>query len=400
MDAISTLRRPESSGEEVIRPLRTALVLPSLAVAGAERQTVSLARNLDRDRFDPTLIPLRVNWPNVTPIDQIGMPAWSPELAGGFDLTGVRRLAAYFRKARFEVLICANQYATLASLLARRIAGLEIPVWSVFHSPPGLMGNSLRSKANFSLYWHALRYCSGIVFVSELQRMAWMKCGRVPRCPAVVINNGIDLSPFAWADGRAIREQLGWSNDDYVVGVCAHLRPEKRIPDLVEAVRLLLDRGLPMRLLIAGDGPCRAEIEAACRAHLGDARWAMVGMQKEVAPFIHACSAMALVSEVEAFSIGILEAMASSKPLVVTDVGGAREQIVHGVHGYIVPVAEPQQIADHLERLWYKSTLHAFGVAARARVASEFSIDAMVRRYSDLLVGHALPTQTKVSELA
>jgi glycosyltransferase involved in cell wall biosynthesis len=112
----------------------------------------------------------------------------------------------------------------------------------------------------------------------------------------------------------------------------------------------------------------------------------MAGMQSQVAPFIQACNAMALVSEVEAFSVVILECMASARPMVVTDVGGAREQIEPGKHGYIVPVAEPEQIANSLARLWFDGNIPAFGAAARASVAKRFSVESMVDQYTSLLV--------------
>ena len=115
----------------------------------------------------------------------------------------------------------------------------------------------------------------------------------------------------------------------------------------------------------------------------------MAGMQHRVAPFIQACDVMALVSEVESFSIGILEAMASGKPMVVTDVGGAREQIVADEHGYIVPPAEPGKIAEMLERLWREGSIPAFGAASRKRVRERFSIESMVGLYAELLIGTA-----------
>ena len=299
--AAATLPSPDPGADESPAPVRVALVLPSLAGAGAERQMLSLATSFDRARIDPTVIALKEASMEFS-VRAAGLRTWSPTFGKGVDLAAARRLAAYLRQSNFDVVMCANQYATLQTLLARRLAHVTVQVWSALHSSPGHIGSDLRSKAQQAAYRRALRSCAGLIYVSDLQRQVWEARGFAPGVPAVVINNGIDAAQFATSDDDGIRHRLGWSSEDYVVGICAHLRPEKRVEDLVRAVRLLLERGLPARLLIVGEGPCRVAIEAACREQLGAGTWALAGMQHRVAPFIQACDVMALVSEVESFS--------------------------------------------------------------------------------------------------
>ena len=80
-----------------------------------------------------------------------------------------------------------------------------------------------------------------------------------------------------------------------MVGLCATLRPEKRVEDLVQGVALARAQGVPARLLVVGDGPCRAGIEAAVQAQLPDGSARLVGFQADVVPFLRACDVMALV---------------------------------------------------------------------------------------------------------
>jgi glycosyltransferase involved in cell wall biosynthesis len=95
---------------------------------------------------------------------------------------------------------------------------------------------------------------------------------------------------------------------------------------------------------------------------------------------------MALVSDAEAFSISILEAMACGKPVVATDVGGAAEQIESGKHGYVVPPRSPELVANSIDRLWRSGEAAVFGAAARARLVREFSVQAMTSQYARLLI--------------
>jgi glycosyltransferase involved in cell wall biosynthesis len=140
-------------------------------------------------------------------------------------------------------------------------------------------------------------------------------------------------------------------------------------------------------LLVIGDGPQRAIVESAM-AEAGLQRFSHItGLQPDVAPFIHACDAMALVSSAEAFSMSVLESMACGKPVVLTEVGGAAEQIEQGVHGYRVPVGRPEAVADCLLKLWQEGSAARLGAHGRERLRHEFSLQRMLDDYGALFRG-------------
>jgi glycosyltransferase involved in cell wall biosynthesis len=366
---------------------RIALIIGSLGTGGVERQTLVLARGLVARGLDVEVIALKREGPLAAEAAKQGLRVWSADARNGVDLAGLRRLRRHLRESAFDAVLAANQYASIVLRAATLMGARPSRVFSAFHTSPALLGASRADRLRLGLYRLALRGCDGLVYVSRRQRDEWQALHLAPRLPAVVIHNGLDTARFSIPPVRDLRAEMGWPPEAFVVGLCAALRPEKQALDLVRAVALLAQQGVPVRLLIIGDGPERPAIERALVDAGLFSHAVITGLQSDVVPFIQACDVMTLVSRTESFSMAVLEAMACGKPVVLTDVGGAAEQVEQGVHGYRVPVGQPAQIAEALQRLWSEGSAARVGALARERVEREFSLERMVDRYARLLSG-------------
>src|SRR5262249_34186459 len=144
----------------------------------------------------------------------------------------------------------------------------------------------------------------------------------------------------------------GFSPQDYVIGLCAVMRPEKSHGDLLRALKRLHAGGLPAaKALFIGDGPERASIEAQI-TQLGLTEHVVItGFQPDERPYIECADVMTLVSHEETFSLAALECMALGKPLVLSDVGGASEQILDGQTGVLFKPGDIDSLATQLTKL-------------------------------------------------
>jgi glycosyltransferase involved in cell wall biosynthesis len=98
---------------------------------------------------------------------------------------------------------------------------------------------------------------------------------------------------------------------------------------------------------------------------------------------------------IETFSISALEAMAMGKPVIMSDIGGAREQVQHGKNGLLFPAGNVRALAECLHSCWDRLETSRMGAAARRRVETHFSECTMIGRYTALLK-HALePTSQR-----
>ena len=146
---------------------------------------------------------------------------------------------------------------------------------------------------------------------------------------------------------------------------------------LVEAVAMLHRRGVPIDLVLAGDGEMRADIERAVAAaglanHVRITGW--IGAD-EVREQLEQARALVLPSFGEGLPVVIMEAMARGRPVLTTYIAGIPELVRDGVEGMLVPAGDVEALADAIERLLAMAPgeLAAIGTAAQERVLARHS---------------------------
>ncbi len=303
-----------------------------------------------------------------------------------FDVRAVGDFAAHISRIRPSAIVAANPYALMYSWLALRLSRLRVPLVVTYHSNR-LLGAKERLQMIFYrlLFWTA----DCLVFVCERQKRYWLRRGVISRRNEVIYN-GVDTGEFRdrWSSEErgALRSTLGFRDVDYVIGISALLRPEKNHVQMVDAVAMLRNMGIPARVLMIGDGEMRGAVQAHARELGVESHVVITGLQRDVRPYIAACDAMALCSFTEAFSVAAIEAMALSKPVVHSDVGGAAEMIVPGRNGFLFPPGDTAAFVHKLAILADRAVSRKMGGDAREAVETFFSEKAMVDRYEQLLL--------------
>ena len=172
---------------------------------------------------------------------------------------------------------------------------------------------------------------------------------RVPASRIDVIPNARSLHDFRVADTgdrTASRRALGLPAEGLVVGCVGSISPEKRVRLAVDAVRELEGAVL----LVAGDGPDRAAVEAVATASLGD-RVVFTGQLESVVEAYASIDVLLLTSATEGMPGVMIEAAMSGVPVVATDVGAVRWLFDNGVRGEPVPVdATSQEYSEAIVR--------------------------------------------------
>jgi glycosyltransferase involved in cell wall biosynthesis len=170
-----------------------------------------------------------------------------------------------------------------------------------------------------------------------------------------------------------------------VIGAISRLAWKKGIRHLIEATPYILESAPDAHVVIAGDGPLRAELEANADALGVRDRVLFLGSRADTIELMAAFDVFVLPSVVEGMSNALLEAMAVGRPVVVTDVGGNPEVVVDGETGLVVPPADPHQLAASIVKLLEAPELAAeMGAAGRRRVLEHYQIDVMTRRIEEL----------------
>jgi glycosyltransferase involved in cell wall biosynthesis len=242
------------------------------------------------------------------------------------------------------------------------------------------------------VYQAVLRRFDVTVHGSDAQRRFWAQ--GLARNPdnATVIYNGVDSGHFeingSFEAAKRLRASLGVAPEAFLIGTVGRLAPEKNQDVLLTSLRRLRAARVDAHLVLAGDGALRAQLQQRA-ARLGIAeRVHFIGEIDDVRPVLAALDVFVLPSvAIESFSNAALEAMAMGRPVILSDIGGAREMIQDGVEGYVVSPPElPARLPAILSALYSdQRKRQLMGIAARARVVNCFSVPAMVERYRGLL---------------
>jgi glycosyltransferase involved in cell wall biosynthesis len=227
---------------------------------------------------------------------------------------------------------------------------------------------------------------------SGVARFYHERC-RIPLEKLVVIPNGVRVPEMP----RVPRAALGVSEDAFLVCAAGRLSPEKGFDRVIEALATPTLRRRPVELMIAGEGSARSTLAALAAARGVGARVHLLGHREDLPGVLKTADAFVLASLHEGMSNVLMEAMALGLPCVCTPVGGVEELMPPGEAGLVVEASAPEPIAAALGRLLDDPALaRRLGAAARARMASEFSIEANVRRFESLYAALAAPGASDV----
>ena len=248
--------------------------------------------------------------------------------------------------------------------LAGRLAGARVLV----HVHSGMVEPWLAAQPRRTLARLALAAANQVVTVSNGTYDALTAALGATRVR--LIYNGVDVAAY----------DPGPPHDPPRIVFAGVLTPRKGVVDLVQASRLLKDRGVDHELLLAGGAPEEgAEVEAEVRREAAttapDARFLGPQPHQQMPALYRRADVFCLPSWWEAMPLTVLEAMAAGLPVVATPVGDIARMVEDGVTGRLVAPHQPEALADALESLLRNVDLRrAMGQAARLRVNDHFNL--------------------------
>lgn len=350
----------------------------SLSPGGTERLVVELCRQL-RGRIDMIVCCLDKRGAWAAELDAAGVPVLTLGRQPGFHPMLSRRIAALMRAHRIDVVHCHHYtpyiYGLLASLATR------VPLVFTEH---GRLSDAMPSRKRQLVNPWLGRLPGRIYAVSADLKRHMIAEGFPARC-IDVIYNGID--PGTSPDGeqrRAARAALGVPENAFTIGTAGRLDPVKNLGMLLDAHALLRAQVPQAHAVIIGDGAERAALEQRAAA-LGLANAVtFAGYRPDVRALMAAFDVYVNCSAYEGVSLTILEAMATSLPVMATAVGGNPEVVVDHVTGVLTP-SHPRGIAEAALLFAGEPEMRQeFGEAARRRVIRQFSIGRMVDAYAGI----------------
>lgn len=341
---------------------------------GAERATVSLLEGLAERGHEVLLL---CNDPIVAQESASrGVRSRVCLIAGDFAVHHSLRLARVLRTESPDAFIVGTYKKLFLAALGARLAGVPRVVARV-----GLESDTPRS---FKYRYSLRRWTGGVAVTARRMISPFADLDGFGPAKVTLIWNSV-RNPSSTARSLGIRAELGIDDDVFVIGTVARLSRQKRLDRLLEVVSLLTD----VQCIIAGDGKSRNDLEKLARS-LGVAdRVHFLGNRDDVSDVMDALDVFVITSDSEGMSNSMLEAMSRGRPVISTDVSGARDALdatdEYEAAGLITGF-DPRSIATAIQSLQRDAALReALGRSARQRAVHQFSRDAMLTAWEEFL---------------
>ncbi|MEZ4586467.1 MAG: glycosyltransferase [Gemmatimonadales bacterium] len=356
--------------------LVVAHVVPDLLYGGLQRLTVQLTELVDPTRFESHVLVLGELGPLAA---TIGDSATVHPIHGQSRVSMIwpRLLSGAMAAIRPDVVHTHSGVWYKASLAARQ-AGVP---WLVHTDHGRMVPDPWAARVVDRL---ASRRTDVVVAVSEPLAKTMRATVVADPSRVRVVANGVDTDRLRPRRDAGIRAEWGIPEDATVIGSVGRLERIKGYDVMIETLaslrRLAPDR--PVRLVIAGDGDDRQELEALARARGVADQVRFLGWQQDLGRLLAGMDLFVLTSRSEGTSVSLLEAMSFGLCVVVTDVGGNADVLGPGLAHRLVPSEQPDAIAEGwLAALGSPDARHNDGAAGRRRVVERFSLRAMIAAY-------------------
>ncbi|PYM09397.1 MAG: hypothetical protein DMD82_00265 [Candidatus Rokuibacteriota bacterium] len=325
--------------------------------------------------------------PYVGPLRESGVPVETASMPRGLNplrmLLSTFEMAAYMRRERIDLVHTHCSMPGILGRVAAKLAGVPV----IVHTVHGYHVHDRWNPVMRNIYTLAEKFCGRFTDMMLTQNRTDFEFVRrqriVPADRLRLIGNGIDLGRFR----PAARVP---SSAPLTLMCTARLEPVKNHGQLLEAVKLLKDRGVDVRVWLIGDGDLRLEYERQCAALGIEDRVLFLGYRDDIPALLLRADVAVLTSVKEGIPRALLEGMAMGLPAIGTRVVGTDETVRDGETGYLVELGDSRGLADRIAELAADPELRArLGAQGRRLVESEFDehsiVESLAAVYRQLL---------------
>lgn len=369
--------------------MRLLHVITALGVGGAENMLLKLLTARSLAHIDQRVVAMLPGGAMAAPMRAVGAVVDELNLLGGVPVvTGSFQLARLARRFQPQLVHGWLYHGNLGAALAcAAVPGRAPLIWGIRQSLPTLAGENAFARAAIHLNKTLSGLPDCLLFNSHTSLEQHRAFGFDMR-QARHLPNGFDTERFAprATDRACLRAQWGADQADLLFGLVARHHPVKDHACFLQAARRVLDARPQARFVMAGTGVDPGNTALARQvadSGLGD-RVHLLGERRDVPAVLAALDVFVSASRAEAFSNAVGEAMACALPCVVTAVGDSAHVVADT--GLVVPPAQPDALAAAMLRLADLGTSGraAWGARARARIESNFSLDAVATQHAEL----------------
>jgi len=362
-------------------------VMLQMAMGGAERLILNLARKLDRSRMNPS-IAWFLGDRSLEEFRELGIPMFHISKTKRIDLGAMCALDDVIQNNNIHIVNSHHFMPTVYSFYGSKIRHhkkliyTEHSEWEIDEIPWKWqkVGRFLLNRTD------------GVVGVNEaVSKKIKSKFG-ADGSRIFTIANGVELRAGPQKDRNdVLRNQLGIRSNEKVIGIVANFRRNKNHIFLLRAVSEVVKKNADVKLLVIGKGfdfdpeNSEADIEKYIRAKGLTHNVLLLGYRADVGALLNIMDVFCLTSFQEGLPISLIEAMAAGLPVIGTDVEGIRDVVVPNENGFLVQNNDVIALRECLLRLLENDALRLrMGGKSKTLAEKKYSLSECVSRYQEL----------------
>jgi glycosyltransferase involved in cell wall biosynthesis len=374
--------------------MRIAHIITRMIVGGAQENTLLCCQDLRRLYGDEVLL---ITGPSLGPEGELLgrggagdvplalVPALRRSIHPWRDLRSYWQMKRLLREFRPEVVHTHSAKGGFLGRLAASALGVPAIVHTVHGAP---FHPYQRSLARTLFRWcerYAARRCHQLVSVADAMTELLVAAGVAPRDKFVTVYSGMDVVPFLVADDQreTVRRELGFRPEHVVVGKIARLFHLKGHAYLIDAATSVVRQCPDARFLLVGDGILRRPLEQQIAAAGLTGYFHFTGLvpPARIPALVGAMDMLVHASLREGLARALPQALIAGKPVVSYDVDGAREVVVSGETGFLIPPQTIAPLAEAIVRLAADPPLRRrLGRTGRERFTERFRHETMTQQ--------------------
>jgi len=359
--------------EDVNGVATTIRKMTAAGVAAGHDVTIMTCRSEIADHG----VPLK----NFEPIGEFELPEYELQR---LSFPPVLQIFDYLQRGGFSELIISTPGPTgLCALAAAKVLGLR--AIGIYHTDfPQYVRILTDDSFMETLTWNYMHWFYNqldVLYVnSEDYRKCWIERG-IPRERLRILPRGLDTHLFHPSKrDRRFWEERGLRQGELAMLFVGRVSKEKNLDLIVSATRRLAESGAHVRPVIVGDGPYMAEMKRL----LGHAIFTGYLGGEDLARAYASADFFVFPSTTDTFGNVILEAQASGIPVIVSDVGGPRDLVTHGVDGFVTKGLDAADLAEAIRKLAADAGLRkSMGESGRIRVETRDWTEAFQKFWNE-----------------
>lgn len=361
--------------------IKVLQLVEDLNIGGAEKVIEDISLGLDSQKFDILVWCLSKGGSIADKLQKEGTQVYILGISSYFNPLNIFKLTKLIKETNPDIVHTHGYFASVIGRIAAIFAGIPVLITHV---------QSMYwdyTKRNIWIEKFLSRFTAAIICCSEAVQDFVTIYEKIDPSKTIVIYNGVDIGKFHnFNNTPTAKIEFGIEPSTSLIGTVSSLTPLKGHTYLLQAVPQILETFSSTKFLFVGDGRLKDELQKQAEDLNISSNVIFMGIRNNIPEFLNALDIFAHPSSIrEGLGISILEAMATERPVVATNIGGIPEVVVNGKTGILVPPQNPEALASAvIDLLKNPEKVQEMGKMGKLRVEEKFTTKKMISEIENL----------------